>query len=243
MDSEMQKIEQMMSENHATNGDKTLTGILSEHNFPKDSINTEKVFNSQVEIEQKKPFNRKEWFLALIEKLETIRNIEINDSKGIAFLKELEKDEYTELQAHAAELWILKGNWQYKKQQTLELSDFYPGKNEMAEFGKQVVCLDDIEKFATEIRSFFKEWAKGIFWSWKSQFFEGVNTDQYYSVDPEIIRLSSEVLAGKVIAGDLRQKVSKLTKGMQSQEEVIEKLKDKYHDLIVENQELAAKLE
>ncbi len=77
----------------------------------------------------------------------------------------------------------------------------------------------------------------------KNQFRESINADQCYTTSPEIVQLSYQVLAEKSISGDLRRENSKLKKGIQSKDEIIEKLKGQYHDLIVENEELAQQLE
>lgn len=40
-----------------------------------------------------------------------------------------------------AELWLLRGDWTYKKQYILELSDFYPSENQMRQFKEGTVTV------------------------------------------------------------------------------------------------------
>ena len=65
---------------------------------------------------------------------------------------ELGKRHYTLDDAMTAEQWILAGNWQYKKLYQLELSDFFPGKEQLITTSKRYVPLEIAQEREKSLR-------------------------------------------------------------------------------------------
>lgn len=104
-----------------------------------------------------KRWDLREWLAILAGKLKSARGIvlDLERLQGIAAI--LFDSEFTQEQAKECESWILAGDWTYKKNNTLELSDFYK-KMEMKTKTKTAQELfDEVkhEMYASEGMSFF----------------------------------------------------------------------------------------
>jgi hypothetical protein len=82
------------------------------------------------------------WLWALREKLIKARTIVIDVDRMTFFFSELLARPFNEEHHAAAEMWIVRGNWQYKSPKTLTLDDFWPTAEHLERHcGEQVVTL------------------------------------------------------------------------------------------------------
>lgn len=71
-----------------------------------------------------------------------LRGIKVPDGFINVAISQLTLRNYTPNDARTAENWLLMGNWQYKKAHILELSDFFPTKEQLQSTGKRFVPLE-----------------------------------------------------------------------------------------------------
>lgn len=82
------------------------------------------------------------WLWALREKLVKARNVVVEVDRMTFFFSELLARPFNEEHHAAAEMWIVRGNWQYKSPKTLTLDDFWPTAEHLERHcGEQVVTL------------------------------------------------------------------------------------------------------
>lgn len=84
-------------------------------------------------------------YTAIVKDCCAVRGISVSKDEALTYLRLLKGDNYTIEQLQAAKLWILKGDWTFKKQNRLELSDFYPTENQMKMFRDETVTLTKID--------------------------------------------------------------------------------------------------
>ena len=66
----------------------------------------------------------------------------MDEQTALFIFEQLKSDrQYGDMMMNQAELWLLRGDWTYKKQYILELSDFYPSENQMRQFKEGTVTV------------------------------------------------------------------------------------------------------
>lgn len=84
----------------------------------------------------------KAWLASLLPKINFFRKIKVDDQTALFLFEQLRTDmSYGDMMMNQAELWLLRGDWTYKKQYILELSDFYPSENQMRQFKEGTVTV------------------------------------------------------------------------------------------------------
>lgn len=92
--------------------------------------------------EQARQDKLKHWLTELFPKLNFFRQIRMPQESTLFIFEELKNDRsYGDMMMNQAEMWILKGDWTYKKQYILELADFYPTQEQMRQFKDNVVTV------------------------------------------------------------------------------------------------------
>lgn len=82
------------------------------------------------------------WLSELLPKINFFRKILVDEQTALFIFEQLKSDrQYGDMMMNQAELWLLRGDWTYKKQYILELSDFYPSENQMRQFKEGTVTV------------------------------------------------------------------------------------------------------
>lgn len=101
-----------------------------------------------------------QWLKQLLLKLLLARGVDTPAERYAYFLQQLLEDGFTEAQKAGAQLWILRGNWKFRgSKPVLELSDFYPEKEELEKLNSaKVYYLVSCSDLGSELQ---KEYQRG----------------------------------------------------------------------------------
>lgn len=156
-------------------------------------------------------FDLTEWFSDLVgKKLRQYQGIELDAQTARDLLIELKNTSFHKWQVPAAEMWILHGNWQYKKPKVLTIQDFYPNAELLKPLG-QFISLEkhvqDLKELKTELENSFEE---------------RVHTSVQMQIKTELVSLHQSVAQNKEILDlgsentDLKYKIKKLESKIES---------------------------
>lgn len=111
-----------------------------------------------------------DWAVELIEQCYRVRaTIEpLNADKTKSIINSLKNDNYPFYRRYPAELWILRGNWQFKKNKIIELPDFYPTKNQLDSLADDLISVADLEVLVMELNVFFRNDYLNKFRDWQN---------------------------------------------------------------------------
>lgn len=113
-------------------------------------------FNHQkTEFANEEKESLSKWVTRLASELRYARNVVVKDSEIQYFIESLEKANYEDWRRPLAEVWITRGNWNYKKQNRLLFQDFYPEAKSMENLINSFVFIEDFKILIEKIESFY----------------------------------------------------------------------------------------